>query len=237
MLMATPQKPIAHDGSVTVTSVKALTASSYQNSAAARRRARIVDPPPDCTRPGRPPLPVFLRPPLARLPQGPRAHRSGRRAESRLSVSWHTSRRSSGHRRLTVEKTVCQLRADTPRLADNLSSVFLGVTRAHEIEAAVRGVPRTVPHDRKPSLPRFREHGAHRAGAARGSPSGLWRSRRLAGAGSRARPGPSEAGSASLGPDIKGRRRAVRGARFSAAASRNGRGEIGRASCRERVSF
>src|SRR5438445_4032862 len=29
--MATPQKPIAHAGSVTVTSVKALTASSYQN--------------------------------------------------------------------------------------------------------------------------------------------------------------------------------------------------------------
>src|SRR5438093_9833524 len=31
MLMATPQKLIAHDGSVTATSVKALTDSSYQN--------------------------------------------------------------------------------------------------------------------------------------------------------------------------------------------------------------
>src|SRR3989442_11587125 len=31
MLMATPQNPMAHDGSVTVTSVNALVASSYQN--------------------------------------------------------------------------------------------------------------------------------------------------------------------------------------------------------------
>src|SRR5436189_827455 len=123
MLMATPQKPIAHDGSVTVTSVKALIASSYQNecsSATARANCSLAA---GLHETGKVTVPSFS--PLAPCALTTGAQSTPVSTASRstvVSLMAHLPNGRPRHLRLTAEKSVCQLRSDTRMLPSNLSS-------------------------------------------------------------------------------------------------------------------
>src|SRR2546427_3307492 len=84
MLMATPQKPIAYDGSVTVTSVKALTASSYQNECSSATPRANCCPAAGLHETGKTTAPSFSPPAPCALAAG--AQSTPVRAASRITV-------------------------------------------------------------------------------------------------------------------------------------------------------